>query len=49
MKYLLVSLLLIVWMVLTMVLTITVIGIAIMYDEDSWMSIPKQLLKTFET
>jgi hypothetical protein len=46
MKYFFVSILLLFWFVATIILTITIIGLAVVSDED-WSKIPHILLKVF--
>ena len=48
MKYIASTLLLIVWMVFTLLLAVSFIGIFVLIDEDSfWMEIPEKLLNVF--
>lgn len=48
MKYFTAMLLLIFWMIATLLLAISFIGIIVLVDEDStWMDFPKKLLSVF--
>lgn len=48
MKYLSAALLLVVWMGATLLLTITLIGLIVILEEDSvWMKIPEKLIAVF--
>jgi uncharacterized BrkB/YihY/UPF0761 family membrane protein len=48
MKYISATLLLVFWMILTVLLVITFLGIIVVIDEDSdWMEFPKKLLPVF--
>lgn len=50
MKYVVAGLLLIMWMILTIILAISIVGwILIIDDESTWLDFPKKLLEVFET
>lgn len=50
MKYFTAMLLLMFWMVATLLLTISVLGLLVLMDPDStWMEFPKKLLLVFES
>lgn len=49
MKYFTAMLLLIIWMILTCLLPLTLLGIIVVLDSDSgWMIFPQKLLKVFD-
>ncbi len=50
MKYIVAGILLIMWMTLTIILAISVVGWVLLIDDDSaWLMFPKELLEIFKT
>ncbi len=49
MKYIIAGILLIIWMILTLILAISILGWVILLEKGDWLEFPNKLLKVFET
>lgn len=49
MKYIIAGLLLTIWMILTLILTISILGWIIVLENSGWREFPNKLLEVFKT